>query len=194
MYSAVIKVKPDVLSVLKGIGNIVTFNEKLPIRNKYKTPDTLGNDRLANAIAANFLFPEHNVLVIDAGTCVKYDFVSAKGEYLGGSISPGLDMRFKAMHEFTGKLPLVKYGKSKSLIGNTTLTAMQTGVVIGMTEEMKGFVKRYQAQYKNLKIILTGGDSQRFVNDLNLSIFAASDLVNIGLNEIIRFNMKGKKK
>jgi type III pantothenate kinase len=190
MCSAVVEVKSDVLKVLKSVPHFITFSNKIPVKNKYKTPKTLGSDRLANAVAGAFLFPKSNVLIIDVGTCIKYDFVNSKGEYLGGSISPGMEMRFKAMHQFTGKLPPVDYEKVKNFIGNSTVTAMQTGVILGMKEEILGFISMYQNRFNNLKIILTGGDSGRFVNDLKISIFAAADLVNIGLNEIIRFNVK----
>ncbi len=191
MCSSVVDANDNLLKLLKT-KNLINFSKKLPIKNRYKSA-TLGSDRLANAVAGAFLFPSRNVLIIDTGTCIKYDFVNAKGEYLGGSISPGMDMRFRAMNKFTGKLPLTGFSEIKDLIGNTTVSAMQTGVEIGITEEIKGFVAQYRKRFKNLKIILTGGDAYRFANDLNLSIFAAADLVNIGLNEIIRFNMKGRK-
>jgi type III pantothenate kinase len=134
------------------------------------------------------------VLVIDLGTCIKYDFVNAKGQYLGGSISPGMNMRFAAMHDYTGKLPLITFSNVKFLTGTSTETAMQTGVITGIRGEINEFISRYRKKYDNLKIIITGGDAGRFVNDLKLSIFAATDLVNIGLNEIIRFNTKNNKR
>jgi type III pantothenate kinase len=192
MCSSVVSVDKGIVKLLRTIPHFITFKSSIPVRNKYKTPSTLGSDRLANAIAGAFLFPGKNVLIVDTGTCVKYDFVNAKGEYLGGSISPGMEMRFRSMHEFTGKLPLVQYEKVSLLTGNTTVTAMQTGVITGMREEIKGFINLYKNRFGNVKIILTGGDMQRFVNDLNLSIFAAADLVNIGLNEVIRFNSKDR--
>jgi type III pantothenate kinase len=198
MCSAVVDVRKDVLKILTSLPNYFTFSDKIPIRNKYKTPQTLGNDRLANAIGGSFLFPKSNVLIIDIGTCIKYDFVNAREEYLGGSISPGMEMRFSAMHQFTGKLPLVKYQPVKKLIGDSTVTAMQTGVILGMKEEIQGFIAQYQKRFNNLRIIVTGGDSMRitneFENGIKSSIFAAADLVNIGLNEIIRFNVKGNRK
>lgn len=192
MFSSVVKIPVGLMRVLKSVPRFITFSDSLPIINKYKTPLTLGNDRLANAVAGAYLFPEKNILIVDAGTCIKYDFVSAKGEYLGGSITPGMEMRFLAMHKFTGKLPLVGFAEVKDLIGNTTATAMQTGVAVGISEEIQGFISLYKRRFKSLKIILTGGDAYRFANDLNLSIFAAADLVNIGLNEIIRFNAKSR--
>jgi type III pantothenate kinase len=129
-----------------------------------------------------------SVLVVDVGTCIKFDFINARKEYLGGSISPGMDMRFKALNQFTGKLPLVHDTRHFNLIGNTTETAIQSGVIIGMIEEMKGVISEYKKRYKNLTIIITGGHTRRFAEELKMSIFAAADLVNMGLNEIIRFN------
>ncbi len=161
---------------------------KIPLKNLYTTPKTLGKDRLANAIAAAFLFPDENVLVIDAGTCIKYDLVESSGKYRGGNISPGLNMRFIAMHQLTGKLPLPKIVDPFKLIGNSTVTSLQTGVFNGIKAEISGTINNYQKEFKKLRVILTGGDSYRFVGQLNLSIFAAADLVNIGLNEIIKYN------
>ncbi len=190
MASSVVELDEEENNILKSLPGFAMLSARteLPISNLYKTPQSLGGDRLANAVAAAFLMPGKNVLVIDAGTCVKYDFVNANNEYLGGSISPGLTMRLKALHHFTGKLPLVKDLTIKALTGNDTVSAIQTGVLIGMTEEMKGFIHLYKMKYQGLKVILTGGDSTHFAEKLNLSIFAAADLVNIGLNEIIRSN------
>ncbi len=195
LLSSVVKVKQPVLNTLSSIKHFQRLKPStlLPLKNRYKTPSTLGNDRLANAIAGAFLFPGKNVLVIDAGTCIKYDFINSKGEYLGGSISPGMEMRFKSMHQFTGKLPLVKDEKTKKLTGQSTREALQTGVIVGITEEIKGFISRYKQKHKSLSIILTGGDSKRFAEELKMSIFAAADMVNLGLNEIIRHQNQKKK-
>jgi len=190
MISTVVKMDKAIEAPLKKLSYYrqLTKKARLPIRNKYKTPETLGPDRLANAVAGYFLFPRRNVLIIDAGTCLKFDFVNAKGEYIGGSISPGVDMRFQAMHKFTGRLPLLKPGSVTSFTGNDTFSSMQSGVLQGMREEIRGLVNLYKKRYGALRVILTGGDAFRFAEDLNLSIFAAADLVNLGLNEIIRFN------
>ncbi len=191
MLSSVVEVKKPILNVLNKLPYLkkLTASTSIPVKNLYETPTTLGKDRLANAIAGAFLFPGKNVLIIDVGTCIKYDFINSKKEYLGGSISPGLQMRFKSLHQFTGKLPLVKESKITELTGRSTVKAIQTGVIIGICEEMKGFIHRYKSKYKSLQIILTGGDANHFAEDLKLSIFAAEDLVNIGLNEIIRYNV-----
>jgi type III pantothenate kinase len=194
--SAVVSPDRQLIQSLKKFPRFINLssNTLLPLINKYKTPATLGTDRVANAVAGAFLFPGKDVLIIDAGTCIKYDFVNKKNQYLGGSISPGIDMRFKALHAFTGKLPIVKYDRPKDFTGNSTATAIQSGVVTGATEEVMGMIRRYKQRYKGLKIILTGGDAFRFAGDLNLSIFAAADLVNMGLNEIIRYNASKQKR
>jgi type III pantothenate kinase len=190
IVSSVIPIKPLLKKALKKYAiREFSSSTKIPVKNLYTTPKTLGKDRLANGIAASFLFPKRNVLIIDAGTCIKYDFVDERKQYRGGNISPGLNMRFIAMHSLTGKLPLVEISDPGKLIGNSTVTAIQSGVFNGMTEEIKGIIGLYKKEYKNVKVILTGGDAHRFAGQLNLSIFAASDLVNIGLNEIIKYNL-----
>jgi type III pantothenate kinase len=159
----------------------------LPIENLYQTPETLGGDRLAGAVAAAALYPGTNVLIIDAGTCIKYDFVNAQNQYIGGSISPGYKMRFEALHQFTNKLPKLKAGHYGDT-GNTTETAMKSGVFMGIVFEMKGFINFYKENKAVDKVILTGGDARHFANELNFPIFAEPDLTGIGLNEILSFN------
>jgi len=190
MLSSVVELKKPIIDYLKSLKNfeILSSKSRLPIKNKYRTPDTLGTDRLSSVIAGAFLFPGKNVLVVDLGTCIKYDFINDDGEYLGGSISPGLEMRFKALNYFTGKLPLINETNEVVLTGKTTEQAMKSGVFIGMIEELEGIIKRYIKLHKTLVVIVTGGDAPRFEGELKLSIFAAADLVNIGLNEIIRYN------
>lgn len=189
MISSVVSLKPELKKQLKKY-KVKEFKSsvKIPVKNLYTTPQTLGKDRLANAIAGSFLFPEENVLIIDAGTCLKFDFVNSKKQYKGGAISPGLSMRFIALNKLTDQLPLVEIKNPGKLIGNSTVTAIQAGVFNGMVEEIKGIIARYKKEHGQLKVILTGGDAQRFAGQVNLSIFAASDLVNIGLNEIIKYN------
>ncbi|MBL0104723.1 MAG: type III pantothenate kinase [Bacteroidetes bacterium] len=191
MISSVIHLSPAVKKHLKSMGvRELTERTKIPVKNLYKTPSTLGKDRLANVIAASFLFPGKNILVVDCGTCIKYDLLQNGKIYRGGSISPGLEMRFNALHRFTGKLPRVESRNPNKLIGNTTVTAIQTGVFNGIIGEINEVISRYRKQYPGLKVIITGGDAHRFVGQLNLSIFAASDLVNLGLNEIIKYGQK----
>jgi type III pantothenate kinase len=176
---------------LKNVANTIHLNEltKTPIKNKYKTPKTLGKDRLAVAIAGSDLFPKSNVLIIQAGTCLTLDFINAKNEYLGGAISPGLNMRLKALHTFTGKLPLVKPETISYRIGTTTNESILSGVVNGMKDEIDGTIEEYKRIYKNLKVILTGGDAYFFESQLKNEIFAQPNLVLYGLNKIIEHNV-----
>jgi type III pantothenate kinase len=144
-----------------------SYQTPLPIHIAYSTPHTLGKDRLAAVLGAWHEFPNRNTLVIDAGTCIKYDIITEKGVYLGGTIAPGIGMRLRAMHEFTAKLPLVErkqpdeYGDPKSLnfVGDSTETAIRTGAQLAAALEAKGFIDLYQTQFDNLNIVLTGGDA-----------------------------------
>ena len=163
------------------------------IEHKYKRPATLGLDRLAGILGARSLFPDRNCLVIDAGTCITYDAINKNGLYEGGSISPGLKMRLKAMHNFTGRLPEVELIDYKDWQGYDTKSAMLSGVMNGGIEEVKGFIEIYNSKYSELQLVLCGGDSIFFDYRLKNSIFAHAlktepDLVLIGLNEVIQQN------
>ncbi len=179
--------------VIKNVKNPIIFESTtpIPIINKYRTPDTLGADRLANVIASNARFKKQNVLVIDAGTCLKFDFINAEAHYLGGAISLGLRMRFKALNTFTANLPLIKNIEKIPLEGRTTNESMQAGCYNGMLAEIKMIVKEYQEKYKNLKVIFTGGDMP-FIENIDFpqknSIFADRLLTLRGLNEIVEYN------
>lgn len=161
----------------------------LPVKNLYKTPETLGMDRLAAVCGAHHLFPQSPCLVIDAGTCITYDFKDEGGHYHGGSISPGLNMRFKAVHTFTAKLPLLTPKSAVKLIGDTTEGAIQSGVVNGLLMEIEGVIRQYQEYFPELHVILCGGDAGFFENQLKASIFASPELVLIGLNSILIHNV-----
>ncbi len=164
-------------------------NTPIPIKNKYATPSTLGKDRLANAVGAWSLNKNKNTLIIDAGTCIKYDLIEQTGTYLGGNISPGLKMRFKSLNEFTDKLPLLNADKSlNQSFGTDTQTSIQCGVLLGMEEEINGFIKRYKQQFNQLTIFMTGGDSFYFDKTDKNHIFAVENLTLIGLNEILNHN------
>lgn len=169
---------------------LLDHHTPLPFVNRYATPGTLGKDRIAAAAAAAGLFSKQDVLVIDAGTCITCDFINSRKEYLGGSISPGIKMRFKALHTFTGRLPLVEEELlgSRSLIGNTTESSIRNGVLTGVLEEVKGVIKEYRSTYKDIKTVLTGGDAAFFEKELKNSIFADPLLVLKGLNIILEFN------
>lgn len=163
-----------------------------PVKLQYKTPETLGLDRFAAVIGASALFPDKNCLVIDSGTCITYDFVDRDKNYFGGSISPGIAMRFKAMHTFTGKLPFIETdGEFNENFGHDTRTALLSGVQNGVLYEIKGFIEAYKSQYPDLVIALCGGDANYFDTQLKNSIFAHDiktipNLVLIGLNEVIQ--------
>lgn len=165
-------------------------NTPLPIVNRYQSRSTLGKDRLAAAVGANFLFPNTNLLVIDAGTAITYDIVTAAGEYAGGNISPGLEMRFKALHSFTGKLPLVKPSDDFDRLGTSTETAIRAGVQNGILFEVVNTIRLFNDFYENLQIIFTGGDAIFFERKLKNSFFVDSNLVGTGLNRILEYNAK----
>jgi type III pantothenate kinase len=160
----------------------------LPITIKYATPETLGVDRIAGVCGAQQKFPGEPCLVIDAGTCITYDFINHDGEFLGGAISPGMMMRFQAVHTFTSKLPLVSRPEKVVLIGDSTETCIQSGVIHGIVEELNGTIRRYQEEFAGLRVILCGGDARFFENNLKGAIFAVPELVLSGLNSILNYN------
>ena len=169
-----------------------THATPLPIQIDYQTPQTLGLDRIASAVAAHFFFPHENVLTIQAGTCLVTDFVTADGHYLGGSISPGLDMRLAALHHFTQRLPQVERKPVGKLTGTTTEESILNGVTYGIVDEINGIIERYQQQYETIKVVFTGGNKDDLQNSIKFPIFAASNIVLYGLYKILIFNAKGK--
>ena len=163
----------------------------LPLINQYLTPESLGYDRIAAAVGAHTIFPGITVLVIDAGTAITYDIVTGSGEFLGGNISPGLDIRFRALHKYTSRLPhLERPGGKTAMLGTTTREAMESGVVHGILFEMNGFIDAFMEEYPELKVVLTGGDSNYFEAKLKYSIFVDQNLNLIGLNRILDHNAK----
>lgn len=167
---------------------VLTAETAIPIKNRYKSKVTLGKDRLAAVVAATLQFPQHHVLVIDAGTCITFDVINDKKEYLGGSIAPGLQMRLKALNSQTARLPLVELQNTTKLLGDDTDSSILSGVVNGTLAEIDGLISRYKEQYPNLQVIMTGGDANFFDKGLKNSIFADLNLVLKGLNEILRYN------
>ena len=160
----------------------------LPVQNLYETPQTLGYDRMAAVVGACGCFPGRDILVVDAGTCITFEFVDAAGRYHGGNISPGLQMRFKALHQFTGHLPLVEpEGRSLS-IGKDTETAIRAGVLRGIEYEIEGYIHSMKTKYPELLVFLTGGDEFSFDTNLKSIIFADRFLVLKGLNRILVYN------
>lgn len=166
---------------------VLSTDLSLPITLGYATPKTLGNDRLAVAVAAAVRYPQQAALVVDAGTCITYDFITAEGHYLGGSILPGIEMRFRAMHEFTAKLPQVERAELTTFIGNSTKTSLQTGVLYGVLHELEGFAAQYRQQFGSIVVLVTGGSLPHFESQLKSKIFAAPNLVLDGLNAILRY-------
>lgn len=171
---------------------VLDENSGLPIENLYETPETLGKDRLAAAVGANELFPDQNLLVIDAGTAITYDLVSDRNQFIGGNIAPGLEMRFKALNHFTGKLPLINASDEFDFIGKNTTDAIRAGVQNGILYEIAQTIEIFNRNYQNLQIIMTGGDSNFFDKKLNYSIFVHFNLTLIGLNRILEYNAKKK--
>jgi type III pantothenate kinase len=161
----------------------------LPIKNSYRTPDSLGKDRLAAVIGGNSIFPGSNILIIDAGTAITYDFIKADGTYIGGNISPGLKMRFQALHQYTNQLPLLKREANFELLGRDTHEAIVSGVQNGIVFELNQYIAALSNQNQNLHIILTGGDSKFFDNKLKYPIFVEPNLVLLGLNKILKYNI-----
>lgn len=160
----------------------------VPIKNRYSTPETLGNDRLAAVIGANYLMPGRNLAVIDCGTCITYDFIDSDNCYFGGNISPGINMRLKALNAFTSRLPLVSAEGDVPELGDSTETAIRAGVIRGVEYEIKGYMAELSKKYKDLFVFLTGGDLFSFDTMLKNSIFADKFLVLKGLNRILEYN------
>ena len=178
-------------TLLPGVTMIrLSHKTPLPFKNNYLTPETLGRDRIAAAAAAVHLFPGENVLVIDAGTCITYDIVTSDREYLGGAISPGLKMRFDAMHTFTGKLPLVNPDvlSDIELVGKSTRESLLSGGQLGILLEVTGMIEAFKVKFGNLKTVIGGGDYNYFDKYLKNNIFAAPNLVLTGLKKILDFN------
>ena len=174
---------------ISGKKIILDHHLPVPILNHYKSPNTLGMDRVAAVCGGLKLFPGENTLVINAGTCIIYDFIDKGKNYWGGAISPGLTMRFKAVNTFTSKLPMVEPIENPPLAGNTTETSIQSGIINGMATEIDGIIELYREKYNDLKVILSGGDGGFFENMLKASIFAVPNIVLVGLNSILIYNV-----
>lgn len=158
----------------------------VPFFNNYGSPRSLGVDRIALAAAAAVNYPKKNVLVIDAGTCITFEFKNANDEYLGGAIAPGIQMRFKALHDYTAKLPLVSLASVEDFIGNNTETSILSGVVNNVVQEIDGVINQYLARFEDLTVILTGGDTLFLAERVKNTIFANPNFLLEGLNAIFR--------
>ncbi len=179
----------DVVSLFCKV-HLLSNDSKVPFKNSYATPKTLGTDRIALATAAFYQNPRGNTLVIDAGTCITYDMVNDVGEYVGGAISPGVQMRYRAMHEMTNALPLLQPEEILDFIGNSTKTSMHSGVINGVSLEIDGVINQYNLRFQDLTVILTGGDSHFFANRLKNTIFANSKFLLEGLNYLLEYNKR----
>ena len=160
----------------------------VPITNRYKSPETLGADRLAAAVGASSLKPGKDLLIIDAGTCVTYEVIDAKGNYWGGNIAPGMQMRLRSLNEFTAKLPLVSAEGDVPGMGYDTETAIRSGVLRGMKYEIEGYIRSMRRKYPHLLVFLTGGDKINFDTTIKSIIFADKFIVPRGLNKILDYN------
>lgn len=167
---------------------VLNSETNLPFTNLYQTPKTLGVDRIALVCAAVGQFPSRNVLIIDAGTCITYDFINSENQYLGGAISPGLRMRYEALNNLTANLPLLDTEQPKHIIGGSTQQSIHSGVVHGILNEIDGAVQAYRLKYPDLTVILTGGDTNFLSKQLKSSIFANPNFLLEGLNYILQFN------
>lgn len=195
MISSVGKQDDDLLMWLSKRVSVLTFSAALhlPIGVQYLTSDTLGSDRLANAIGANALFPDRNVLAIQLGTCLVCDFVNAENQYVGGSIAPGLRMRFEALHQHTAHLPNITPRNIDFIVGKTTEESILSGVINGMAAEIDGIVSRYETLYENLQVVVTGGDLDFLKSFIKNRIFAAPNLVLWGMYKTLRLNVSKNK-
>ena len=192
IVSSVGRLSDKQIDLIEADFNVLELNSntKVPFVNKYKTPETLGVDRIALVCASMLKYSENNVLIIDAGTCITYDFITYKNEYLGGAISPGLRLRYKSLTNLTANLPLLETKVPKNIVGASTETSIHSGVVLGTVNEIDGVINTYKEKYSDLTVILTGGDAKMLSKQLKSSIFANSDFLLEGLNYILEFNSK----
>ena len=192
IVSSVGKLEKSTIKYLKEHIAIIEVSHEIsfPFVNNYETPKTLGVDRMVLVTGAVLLYPNVNRLVIDAGTCVTYDFVDKKDVYFGGSISPGLTLRYKSLNTYTANLPLLSKKEVDSLTGTSTETAIHTGVVKGIVYEVDGFISQYLEKYEDLTIILTGGDADFLAKSLKNTIFANSNFLLESLNQLYTYCKK----
>ena len=183
--------KEQFLSLKEKVGvHFITHESKFPFTNLYSTPTTLGIDRMVLAVGAVSQFPKQNRLVIDAGTCITYDFIDENDNYHGGAISPGIRLRYQSLHDYTAKLPLLTKKQPENFIGNSTEESIHSGVVNGVALEIDGFIELYRTQYAKFIIILTGGDSEFLAKRLKNTIFANSNFLLESLNQTFQYNPK----
>jgi len=195
LISSVGKLSKKDKKLVNELFTCITLDQKtsLPFINKYASPKTLGVDRLALAAAAVTQFPKKNVLVIDAGTCITYDFVSSKKTYQGGAIAPGIGIRYRSLHDYTSNLPLLEKQIPDYFIGDTTAASIHSGIVNGICREIDGVISQYADTYNKLTVVLTGGDAEFLSSQLKNSIFVRPFFLIEGLHTILKYNNNDKK-
>jgi type III pantothenate kinase len=191
VFSSVGKLDDTVIDLLQQSSrlNVISSETLFPFKNKYETPKTLGVDRMVLASGATLVYPKQNRLIIDAGTCITYDFVDDEDNYLGGAISPGFRLRYEALHNYTAKLPLLTLEQPEKYIGNSTKESIHSGVVNGILNEIDGFINRYREEYQVLTVILTGGDADFLAKNIKNTIFANSNFLLESLNYIHHYTI-----
>ncbi|WP_179337014.1 type III pantothenate kinase [Winogradskyella ludwigii] len=192
IISSVGHLSKDQIELITKDLNVIELSTELkfPFKNSYSTPKTLGVDRIALVCSSVNQFPNKNVLIIDAGTCITYDFITKDNEYLGGAISPGLRLRYKSLNNLTANLPLLETKLPTKRVGDSTESSIHSGIVNGVITEINGIMDQYQQEYSDLTVILTGGDTNFLSNQLKNSIFANSNFLFEGLNFILEYNSK----
>jgi len=190
ILSSVIEHNPDLEKILSASSRFHKLSHltKLPFSTPVGKPETIGADRLALSAAAVYFYPKKNNLVIGLGSCITYNFINKHDQFLGGSISPGMEMRFRSLHTFTAKLPLIKPDWNFPLIGYDTKTNILSGVVLGMAMEMDGIIELYAEKFSNFNVLLTGGDAPYFARHIKSKIFADPQLIFKGLYAISEYN------
>ena len=185
ILSSVREIDKDILGVVNYYKALVLDEHvSLPIKVNYKSPNTLGKDRLSGVVGASYLYPGNNILVLDFGTCLTIDFINKKKEYLGGRISPGLNMRYRALNEFTSKLPYCQFTEVDKFIGNDTVSSIHTGIQRGIISEVYAIISEFKKENDDTIVIFTGGDCFFFEKEFKNSIFAHPFLIMVGLNAV----------
>ena len=190
ILSSVVNHNPEIENLLSSKTKFhkLSHLSKLPFTTPVGKPETIGADRLALSAAAVYFFPKQHNLVIGMGSCITYNFINAEHEFLGGGISPGMEMRMKALNQFTAKLPIVKPDGNVPLVGYDTVTNILSGVVLGISNEIDGFINTYKERYGNFNVHLTGGDLVYLAPHLKNQIFADPELIFKGLYAISEVN------
>jgi len=190
IISSVGKIEESDVNYIKKFFRVIVLDSstKAPFQNLYKSTETLGVDRIALVSASVKHYSQQNVLIIDAGTCITYDFINNENKYLGGAISPGIRIRYQSLNKLTENLPLLETKEPQNIIGNSTIESIHSGIINGILNEIEGTVSKYDKKYKDLTVILTGGDANFLAKQLKSSIFANSNFLLEGLNYILEFN------